>query len=104
MVSPSHETSASVHIHGRDDPPHRGDARLRRPMARRVFQEGRGSTHPRRGNGDARAAPYSEDTCSRGDSVWTYRFPISDKELASVSFSQLTDTAQQAAALMGKAA
>jgi hypothetical protein len=39
-----------------------------------------------------------------GDSVWTYRFPISDKELASVSFSQLTDTAQQAAALMGKAA
>jgi hypothetical protein len=39
-----------------------------------------------------------------GDSVWTYRFPISDKELASVSLSQLTDTAQQAAALMGKAA
>ena len=33
-----------------------------------------------------------------GDSVWTYRVPISDKELASVSLSHLTDTAQQAAA------
>jgi hypothetical protein len=32
-----------------------------------------------------------------GDSVWTYRVPISDKELASVSFSHLTDKAQQAA-------
>ena len=39
-----------------------------------------------------------------GDSVWTYRVPISDKELASVSLSDLTDTAQQAAALLGKAA
>ena len=38
-----------------------------------------------------------------GDSVWTYRVPISDRELASVSFAQLTDTAQQAAAIMGKA-
>jgi hypothetical protein len=38
-----------------------------------------------------------------GDSVWTYRVPISDRELASVSLSHLTDTAQQAAALMGKA-
>ena len=38
-----------------------------------------------------------------GDSVWTYRVPISDKELASVSLSDLTDTAQQAAALLGKA-
>jgi hypothetical protein len=38
-----------------------------------------------------------------GDSVWTYRVPISDKELASVSLSHLTDTAQQAAALIGKA-
>jgi hypothetical protein len=33
-----------------------------------------------------------------GDSVWTYRVPISDKELASVSLSRLTDRAQQAAA------
>ncbi|HSF67474.1 MAG TPA: hypothetical protein VLA67_08585 [Nitrospiraceae bacterium] len=32
-----------------------------------------------------------------GDSVWTYRVPISDKELASVSLSHLTDRAQQAA-------
>jgi hypothetical protein len=38
-----------------------------------------------------------------GDSVWTYRVPISDKELVSVSLSGVTDTAQQAAALMGKA-
>src|SRR5207249_1267558 len=37
-----------------------------------------------------------------GDSVWTYRFPISDKELASVGLSQLTDTAQQAAELWGR--
>ena len=39
-----------------------------------------------------------------GDSVWTYRVPISDKELASVSFSHLGDAVQQATALMGKAA
>ena len=38
-----------------------------------------------------------------GDSVWTYRVPISDKELASVNFSAVADTAQQATALMGKA-
>lgn len=39
-----------------------------------------------------------------GDSVWTYRVPISDRELASVSLSGLTDAAQQAAAIMGKGA
>lgn len=38
-----------------------------------------------------------------GDSVWTYRVPISDKELASVSLSHITDGVQQAAALIGKA-
>lgn len=38
-----------------------------------------------------------------GDAVWTYRVPISDKELASVNFSAVADTAQQATALMGKA-
>jgi hypothetical protein len=38
-----------------------------------------------------------------GDTVWTYRVPISDRELASVSLGHLTDAAQQAAALMGKA-
>ena len=38
-----------------------------------------------------------------GDSVWTYRVPISDKELASVSLSHLTDAVQQASALIGKA-
>jgi hypothetical protein len=38
-----------------------------------------------------------------GDSVWTYRVPISDKELASVSFSHLGDAVQQASALVGKA-
>ena len=38
-----------------------------------------------------------------GDTVWTYRVPISDRELASVSLSHLSDTAKEAAALMGKA-
>ena len=38
-----------------------------------------------------------------GDSIWTYRVPISDKELASVSFSDLGDTVKEASALMGKA-
>jgi len=32
-----------------------------------------------------------------GDSIWTYRVPISDKELASVSLSRLTDKAGLAA-------
>jgi len=38
-----------------------------------------------------------------GDSIWTYRVPISDKELASVSFSHLGDTVKEASALLGKA-
>jgi hypothetical protein len=38
-----------------------------------------------------------------GDSVWTYRVPISDKELASLSFSHLGDAAQQVTSLIGKA-
>jgi len=38
-----------------------------------------------------------------GDSVWTYRVPISDKELASVDFSHLSETVKEASALMGKA-
>jgi hypothetical protein len=38
-----------------------------------------------------------------GDSVWTYRVPLSDKELASVSFSGLGDAVQTASALIGKA-
>ena len=38
-----------------------------------------------------------------GDSVWTYRVPLSDKELASVSFSGLGDAVQQASSLIGKA-
>jgi len=38
-----------------------------------------------------------------GDSVWTYRVPISDKELASVSLSDLSDTVKEASALLGKA-
>jgi hypothetical protein len=38
-----------------------------------------------------------------GDSVWTYRVPISDKELASVNLSHLSDTVKEASALMGKA-
>ena len=38
-----------------------------------------------------------------GDSVWTYRVPISDKELASVNLSDLSDTVKEASALLGKA-
>jgi hypothetical protein len=38
-----------------------------------------------------------------GDSVWTYRVPISDLELASVNISHLSDTVKEASALMGKA-
>jgi len=37
-----------------------------------------------------------------GDSVWTYRVPISDKDLASVTLSGLTDPVQEVTALMGK--
>lgn len=37
-----------------------------------------------------------------GDSVWTYRVPIGDKELASVNFSRLSEGVQQAASLIGK--
>ena len=36
-----------------------------------------------------------------GDTVWTYRVPISDKELASMGFSHITDKAQQAATSIG---
>jgi hypothetical protein len=39
-----------------------------------------------------------------GDSVWTYRVPISDKDLASVTLSGLTDPVQEVTALMGKVA
>ena len=39
----------------------------------------------------------AKDPVLGGDSVWTYRVPISDKELASVSLSHLTDKAQLAA-------
>jgi hypothetical protein len=38
-----------------------------------------------------------------GDSVWTYRVPISDKELASVNLFDLSDTVKEASALLGKA-
>ena len=38
-----------------------------------------------------------------GDSVWTYRVPISDKELASVHFSGLTDAAYASHRINGKA-
>jgi len=37
-----------------------------------------------------------------GDSVWTYRAPIGDKDLTSVKLFQLGDVVQQAASLMGK--
>lgn len=37
-----------------------------------------------------------------GESVWTYRVPISDKDLASVTLSGLADPVQEVTALMGK--
>jgi hypothetical protein len=38
-----------------------------------------------------------------GDTVWTYRVPLSDKELNSMDLSGITNAAQQAASLIGKA-
>jgi len=47
--------------------------------------------------------PHSTKTPALGgDSVWTYRVAISDRELALVSFAQLGDTVRDASALMGK--
>lgn len=37
-----------------------------------------------------------------GDTVWTYRVSISDKELVKLSLSTVTDTVNQAASLIGK--
>ena len=37
-----------------------------------------------------------------GDSVWTYRVPVSDKELATVQLFHLGEAVQQAASLIGK--
>lgn len=37
-----------------------------------------------------------------GDSVWTYRVPIGDKELATVQLFHLGEAVQQAASLIGK--
>jgi hypothetical protein len=39
-----------------------------------------------------------------GDTIWTYRVPMSDKDLEQMNFSGLTNAAQQAAALVGKPA
>jgi hypothetical protein len=38
-----------------------------------------------------------------GDTVWTYRVPLSDKDLNSMDLSGITSAAQQAASLIGKA-
>lgn len=38
-----------------------------------------------------------------GDTVWTYRVPLSDKDLNSMDLSGITNAAQQAASLIGKA-
>ena len=37
-----------------------------------------------------------------GDSVWTYRAPLGDKDLTSVKLFQLGEVVQQAASLIGK--
>jgi len=37
-----------------------------------------------------------------GDTIWTYRVPVSDKELDPVNFSGLADAARDAASLIGK--
>jgi hypothetical protein len=39
-----------------------------------------------------------------GDTVWTYRVPLSDRDLNPMDLSGVTNAAQQAAALIGKAA
>jgi hypothetical protein len=38
-----------------------------------------------------------------GDTVWTYRVPLSDRDLNPMDLSGVTNAAQQAAALIGKA-
>src|ERR1041384_1840685 len=38
-----------------------------------------------------------------GDTIWTFRVPVSDNELDPINLSTLTDATQQAAALLGKA-
>jgi len=38
-----------------------------------------------------------------GDSVWTYRVPLAEKELSQLHFSGLANATNQAASLMGKA-
>ena len=38
-----------------------------------------------------------------GDSVWTYRVPLAEKELSSLHFAGLANATKQATALMGKA-
>ena len=37
-----------------------------------------------------------------GDSVWTYRVPLAEKELSSLHFAGLSDAATQATSLIGK--
>jgi hypothetical protein len=37
-----------------------------------------------------------------GDSVWTYRVPLAEKELSSLHFSGLANAATQATSLLGK--
>ncbi len=37
-----------------------------------------------------------------GNTIWTYRVPVSDKELESLNFSGLADATREAAALVGK--
>jgi hypothetical protein len=37
-----------------------------------------------------------------GDSVWTYRVPLAEKELSSLHFSGLSNVASQAASMIGK--
>ncbi|HEX9154025.1 MAG TPA: hypothetical protein VF819_00600, partial [Nitrospira sp.] len=39
-----------------------------------------------------------------GDTVWTYRVPLSDRDLNPMDLSGVTNAAQQAASLIGKAA
>ena len=38
-----------------------------------------------------------------GDSVWTYRVPLAEKELSSLHFAGLANATKQATSLMGKA-
>ena len=78
--------------------------RLRRSLARRIFQERR---DPADAGGDLgkMGPPHTAKTPALGgDTIWTYRVPYSDKDLDPMDLSGITNAANEAASLIGKAA